>query len=274
MTRTDKFTVVHLSDVHATIGELLYGQVDGVARLEQVGEYVVAAGVTPEAVIVTGDLAQRGHSAAYPAIDRSLTALGERVGAPVFTVLGNHDVRADARVLDGHRDGHYRVVTVGDVRIVLLDSSTGELDAEQLDWLAATLARPHGTGTIVALHHAPVPSPLPALSKIGLREPALFAAAIAGSDVRLILAGHYHHPMTALFHGVPVAVGPSLAYHQIMNAGPSAVSGHDLAMFSLVQLTAAQVSTAPVSLQSPSPLFSIPAIHSAPTTAPQPRRTP
>jgi Icc protein len=59
MTRTDRFSVVHLSDVHATVGELLYGQVDGGARIEQVGEYVVAAGITPEAVIVTGDLAQR-----------------------------------------------------------------------------------------------------------------------------------------------------------------------------------------------------------------------
>ena len=272
MTRTDKFSIVHLSDVHATIGELLYGQVDGVARIEQVGDYVVAAGVTPEAVIVTGDLAQRGHSAAYPALDRALRALGERVGAPVFTVLGNHDVRADARVLDGHADGHYRVATVGDMRIVLLDSSTGELDDEQLDWLAATVAEPFGCGTIVAVHHAPVPSPLPALSKIGLRDPERFAAAVTGSDVRVILAGHYHHPMTAFFNGLPVAVGPSLAYHQIMNAGPAAVSGHDLAMFSLVQITADQVSSAPVSLQSPSPLFSTPV--SPTTTAPQLRRTP
>jgi Icc protein len=263
MTRTDRFSVVHLSDVHATVGELLYGQVDGVARIEQVGEYVVAAGITPEAVIVTGDLAQRGHAVAYPAIDRALRALGERVGAPVFTVLGNHDVRADAWVLDGHRNGHYRVATVGDTRIVLLDSSTGEIDREQLDWLTSAVAEPFGTGTIVAVHHAPVPSPLPALSKIGLRRPDAFADAIAGSDVRVILAGHYHHPMTAMFRGFPVFVGPSLAYHQIMNAGPAAVSGHDLAMFSLVQLTRDQVSSAPVSLQSPSPLFSIPASTSA-----------
>lgn len=272
MTDRGRFTIVHLSDVHATIGELLYGQVDGVARLEQVGDYVVRAGVTPEAVIVTGDLAQRGHAAAYPAVNEALRALGEKVGAPVFTTLGNHDSADDARLLDGHGDGHYRVVTVGDMRIVLLDTSTGGIDDEQLEWLRATIAVPFGAGTVVALHHAPVPSPLPTLSKIGLRDPERFAAALAGSDVRLILAGHYHHPMTALFHGLPVAVGPSLAYHQIMNAGPETVSGHDLAMFSLVQITADQVSTAPVSLQSPSPLFSTPVSPIAP--APQRIRTP
>jgi Icc protein len=271
MTGPEKFTVVHLSDVHATIGGLLYGRVDGVARLEQVGDYVAAAGVTPEAVIVTGDLAQRGHAAAYPAIGAALSALGEKVGAPVLTTLGNHDSGDEARVLDGHSDGHYRVVTVGDMRIVLLDSSTGSLDDAQLDWLSATVAEPFRAGTIVALHHAPVPSPLPTLSKIGLRQPERLAAALDGSDTRLILAGHYHHPMSALFHGMPVAVGPSLAYHQVMNAGPETVSGHDHAMFSLVQITADQVSTAPVSLTTANPLFSISASHSAPL---QQQRTP
>jgi 3',5'-cyclic AMP phosphodiesterase CpdA len=149
------------------------------------------------------------------------------------------------------------------MRIVLLDTSTGAIDDEQLEWLRSTVAEPFGTGTVVALHHAPVPSPLPTLSKIGLRDPERFAAAIAGSDTRVILAGHYHHPMNALFHGLPVAVGPSLAYHQIMNAGPATVSGQDLAMFSLVQITADQVSTAPVSLQPASPLFSTPVLPTA-----------
>ncbi|MBX0299863.1 metallophosphoesterase [Cryobacterium sp. 1639] len=251
-----KFSILHLSDVHATAGELLYGQVDGLARLRQVGDYVVDAGVTPEAVVVTGDLVQRGHWAAYDRVDEALRELGERVNAPVFTVLGNHDSPAQARRLSGHTDGHYRVVTVGALRLVLLDSSSGILDAAQRAWLSETLAEPFGMGTVVALHHAPVPSPLPTLSKIGLRDPQLFADALATSDTRLILAGHYHHPMNALFAGIPVAVGPSLAYHQVMNAGPSTVSGHDLAMFSLVQVTADQVSCAPISLQAAHPLFS------------------
>ena len=256
MRERSKFTILHLSDVHATTGELLYGQVDGLDRLRQVGDYVVAAGVTPEAVVVTGDLVQRGHSAAYASVDRALRELGERVGAPVLTVLGNHDSPEHARRLTGHGHAHYRVVTVGELRLVLLDSSTGALDPDQLTWLAGELTEPFGMGTVVALHHAPIPSPLPTLSKIGLRDPRLLADALHGSDTRLILAGHYHHPMNGLFHGLPVAVGPSLAYHQIMNAGPATVSGHDFAMFSLVQITADQISTAPVSLQAAHPLFS------------------
>jgi Icc protein len=259
MTDNPRFTIVHLSDVHATVGELLYGRVDGIARLEQVGEYVVAAGVTPEAVVITGDLVQRGHAAAYPALADALLALEDRVGAPVLTTLGNHDVAEEARALRGHEAGHHRSVTVGGMRIVLLDTSTGAIDDAQLDWLDGELSTPHGEGTVIAMHHPPVPSPLPTLSRIGLRDPERFARVVAGSDARVILAGHYHHPMTALFHGLPVAVGPSLAYHQVMNAGPRTVSGHDLAMFSLVQITADQVGTAPVSLQATNPLFSLPA---------------
>lgn len=261
------FTVLHLSDIHATQGDLLYGQIDGLARLQQVGDYVASAGMTPEVVLVTGDLAQRGHSDIYPEVKDALCDLGERVNAPVLTVLGNHDVPADARALTGHEAGHYRSVTIGSLRFLLLDSSSGSLGHEQLGWLRAELASPWGMGTVIALHHSPVPSPLPTLSRTGLRDAAAFARAIAGSDVRIILAGHYHHPMSATFAGIPVSVGPSLAYHQIMNAGPDTVSGHDLAMFSLVQLADGQVSTAPVSLHSDSPLFTLP-LRSTPAPRP------
>jgi 3',5'-cyclic AMP phosphodiesterase CpdA len=210
-------------------------------------------------VLVTGDLAQRGHSAVYPDVNTALRNLGERVDAPVLTVLGNHDVPADAYILAGHESGHYRTVTIGSLRFVLLDSSSGSLGDEQLAWLRSELATPWGRGTVIALHHSPVPSPLPTLSRTGLRDAPAFAQAIADSDVRIILAGHYHHPMSATFAGVPVSVGPSLAYHQIMDAGPDTVSGHDLAMFSIAQLADGQVSTAPVSLHADSPLFTSPA---------------
>ena len=258
-TATGRYTILHLSDVHATTGALLYGRVDGLARLEQVADYARAAGITPEAVVVTGDLIQRGNAAAYPAVNDALSRLADAVGAPVLTVLGNHDDRDGARILTGHAECHYRVEHIGAHRFVLLDSSSGTLDAAQLRWLASITRFPYGLGTIVALHHAPVPSPLPTLSKTGLRNPAEFAAAIAGSDVRMVLAGHYHHPMSASFGGIPVSVGPSLAYHQVMNAGPDTVSGHDLAMFSLVHATASSVITAPVSLLAGLPLFSSPA---------------
>ncbi|SMH48643.1 3',5'-cyclic AMP phosphodiesterase CpdA [Rathayibacter oskolensis] len=252
---TGHLTLLHLSDVHATDGELLYGAVDGLERLERVGAYVVDAGITPEAIVITGDLIQRGHSSAYPALGRALDRLQERVGAPVLTALGNHDDQEAARLLPGHADGHDRVVEIGGLGIVLLDSHDGALGSERLAWLAEQLAAPRPLGTVVALHHPPLASPLPTLARQGLRDAEALLDTLAGTDVRVLLAGHFHHPLAAVVRSIPVSVGPSLAYHQVMNAGPDRVSGHDSAMFSLLQLGADSVTGSTVSLRTPEPLF-------------------
>ncbi|MEH3090230.1 MAG: metallophosphoesterase [Microbacterium arborescens] len=253
---TGRLTILHLSDVHVTTGGLLYDAVDGIARLDAVGGYLREAGITPEAVVVTGDLAQRGHGAAYPRLREAFDRLSEVAGAPVLTALGNHDDADAARVLRGHEDGHHRVVVVDDIRFVLLDSSRGELGEAQLSWLARVVAEPHGAGTIVGVHHAPLGSPLPTLAKAGLRDADAFLDVVAGTDVRAVLAGHFHHPLSASLRGIPISVGPSLAYHQVMDAGPDRVSGHDLAMFSLVHLLPAGVTVTNVGLDSPAPIFS------------------
>lgn len=256
-------TILHVSDVHATSGELLYGAIDGVERLELVGTYAVEAGITPQAVVITGDLIQRGHASAYPELARAVERLADRVGAPVLTALGNHDDAVAARVLPGHALGHTRAVDLGPIRVVLLDSHDGSVGTEQLRRLRRRLGVPHPGGTVVALHHAPLGSPLPALAKQGLQDGEALLDALEGTDVRLVLAGHFHHPMTATVRGVFVSVAPSLAYHQVMNAGPDLVSGHDSAMFSLVHLTADAVSVTSVSMRTPEPLFTSPA---APST--------
>lgn len=268
-----RLTVLHLSDVHATDGELLYGAVDGLERLDRVGVYARAAGITPELVVVTGDLVQRGHPGAYAGLDAALARLEDALDAPVLTVLGNHDDPDAARALRGHEGGHHRIRHVDGLRVALLDSSAGELGPEQLAWLAAELDRPAPHGTIVALHHAPLGSPLPTLAKQGLRDAEALLDVLEGSDARLVLAGHFHHQLSAVVRGVPVAVAPALAYHQVMNAGPLAVSGHDEASFSLVHLTASGVSAASVSLREAEPIFTIPhdPIRSIPTPTRNPR---
>lgn len=255
---TGRLTVLHLSDLHVTGDGLLYDAVDGVERIRTVGAYVRQAGITPEAIVVTGDLVQRGHANAYQRVDDALGELAEATGVPVLTVIGNHDDPDQARVLRGHEHGHYRVMLVDDLRFILLDSSTGRLGPAQITWLREALRCPHGAGTVIALHHPPLGSPLPSLAQAGLQDADAFLAALRDTDVRAVLAGHFHHPLFATLDDVPVSVGPSLAYHQVMDAGPDRVSGHDSAMFSLMHLTREGVTTTSVSLDSPSPLFTSP----------------
>ncbi|WP_125098996.1 metallophosphoesterase family protein [Leucobacter chromiireducens] len=255
---TGRFTVLHLSDVHATESGLLYGAVDGAGRIERVGDYALAAGITPEVVLITGDLIERGNPGAYPAVAAACRRLEERLGAPVLTVLGNHDDPIAARTLPHHTAGHVAAHTIDGVRVIRLDSHRGELDPAQLEWLAAELARPAERGTVIALHHAPLASPLPTLRRQGLANADALLAVLRGSDVLAILAGHYHHSLAASVQGIPVFVGPSLAYHQVMDAGPDAVAGHDAPMFSLVQITGDGVSASAIALHSPDPLFTQP----------------
>ncbi len=281
-------TVLHLSDVHATVGAPLYGAVDGIRRMHAASDYARAAGVTPEAIVISGDLIERRNEGAYPALREALLELEAAWGVPVLTVLGNHDDRDAARILPGHAvpvgpvphaavpdealtdtvapeaavpqavpQAVPRSVHVGEWRFVLLDSSPGRLGAEQLAWLDEELAQPFGSGSIVVMHHPPLGSPLPMLARAGLGDAADFLDIVEGTDVRMILSGHFHHPLAATMRGVHVSVGPALAYHQVMDAEPGTVSGFDRSMFSLVHLTPGDVSASSVAVEHPSPLFTL-----------------
>ncbi|MBF4457782.1 metallophosphoesterase family protein [Pseudoclavibacter sp. VKM Ac-2867] len=295
----NRTTVLHLSDVHATVGAPLYGAVDGIRRMHAASDYARAAGITPEVIVISGDLIERRNEGAYPALREALLELEAAWGVPVLTVLGNHDDRDAARILPGHAmpdgavtdgavtHGHLpggavpdaatpetavpqavpqiavpqtavpRAVRVGEWRFVLLDSSPGHLGAEQLAWLDAELAQPFGSGSIVVMHHPPLGSPLPMLARAGLGDAADFLDIVEGTDVRMILSGHFHHPLAATMRGVHVSVGPALAYHQVMDAEPGTVSGFDRSMFSLVHLTPDGVSASSVAVEHPSPLFTL-----------------
>lgn len=272
-----RLTVLHLSDVHATGDGLLYGAVDGAGRLRAVAEHVRTAGITPEAVVITGDLAQRGHPAAYAALRDELAALEAAVGAPVLTVIGNHDDPDAARLLPGHAHGHHRSVIVAGLRFILLDSAAGELGRSQLDWLASELEAPHDGDTIIALHHPPLGSPLPTLAKAGLQDADALLDVLAPAGVRIVLSGHFHHALAAEVRGVTISVGPALAYHQVMDGDRERVRGHDRGMFSVVHLRPDVVTTTSVSLEKPAPLFSsaVPrfAQTAPPRTPPAPSRT-
>jgi 3',5'-cyclic AMP phosphodiesterase CpdA len=91
--------------------------------------------------------------------------------------------------------------------------------------LAEVLSTPAPRGTVVALHHAPVPPPSPLLGYFALTRSsrAALGEVIADTDVRLVLAGHHHLAQSATLAGVPVAVGGSTA----IRTDPLAPTGHE-----------------------------------------------
>jgi Icc protein len=160
--------------------------------------------------------------------------------------MGNHDNRASFRAgLLGQLPSMKPIDRVHDVnglRIIALDSSVpgshhGEIAPEQLDWLAEELSSPAPHGTILALHHPPVPSVLDLAVLVELRDQSSLAEVLEGTDVRSILAGHLHYSSTATFAGIPVSVASATCYTQDLNVPVGGTRARDGAQgFNLVHV--------------------------------------
>jgi 3',5'-cyclic AMP phosphodiesterase CpdA len=255
-TATPALTVLHLSDLHARSDGPLYGVIDAPARVRRVAAVAEGAQIAPDAIVVTGDLVDHADRAAYPSVAEALGELSAALDAPVLAVPGNHDAPGFETELCAHPALHRRRLDVGPWRLLGLDTGSGDLAAAELDALRRALSEPHRTGTILVMHHSPVASPLPSLRGIGLHRPEALGELIAGSDVRAVLCGHYHHALSAQFAGTPVWVGPALSYAQIMDAG-ARVQGQDVAGFSVVRIDAAGTTATPYPLASRPPLFTV-----------------
>lgn len=229
--------LLHLSDPHLMGGpQPLYGAIDSESRLAQLFQEVQASGVRPEAVIFTGDLADKGEPEAYAKLRAIVDPACEAMGARVIWAMGNHDNRAHFRtgLLDQPADDSPidRSYYVNGLRVITLDTSVpgfhhGELSPAQLEWLADQLETPAPDGTILALHHPPVPSVLDLAVLVELRNQASLAAVLRGSDVRTILAGHLHYSTTASFAGIPVSVASATCYTQDLNVPVGGSRGRD-----------------------------------------------
>ncbi|MFZ2965117.1 MAG: phosphodiesterase [Rhodoglobus sp.] len=244
--RPDHF-LLHLSDTHL-LGRhrRLYDTVDAAEHLQQLLEELEASEGRPEAIVITGDLADRGEPEAYEQLRAMVEPLAARLGAKIIWVMGNHDNRAAFRsaLLSEFPSMKPidRVHELGGLRVITLDSTVpghhhGEISGAQLDWLAEELSTPAPHGTILAMHHPPLPSVLDLAVSVELRDQSGLAEVLFGSDVRSIIAGHLHYSSTGTFAGIPVSVASATCYTQDLNAPVGGTRGRDGARaFNLVHV--------------------------------------
>ncbi|QPZ38520.1 phosphodiesterase [Paramicrobacterium chengjingii] len=244
--RPDHF-LLHISDTHLLGGgRRLYDVVDPAAQLRELFDEVEASEGRPEAIIFTGDLADKGEPEAYDLLRNIVEPAAERLGARVIWAMGNHDNRAALRVeLLGEPPSMRpvnRVYDLNGLRVITIDTSVpgehyGDLTAEQLVWLREQLAVPAPHGTILAMHHPPIPSVLDLAVSVELRDQHELAEVLRGSDVRSIIAGHLHYSSMATFEGIPVSVASASCYTQDLNVPVGGTRGHDGARaFNLVHV--------------------------------------
>lgn len=208
------FTVAQLTDPH--IGAP-WSEGAASALASAVAAVGRVLGGAPDAVVVSGDVAHTPAEEEY----QEARALLNRLGAPVYVVPGNHDDR------DGLRR-HFDVpntpgprlnyaVDLGRVRLIALDtkrsgSDGGELDAPQLNWLDVVLGEDEATPTLLAMHHPPLITGMPAMDSIGLPADQIRALAEIISrhrQVHVVAGGHVHRAIVSALGGASVLAIPS-----------------------------------------------------------------
>ena len=211
----------HISDSHFTASGLMHDTVRTGETFAAALAALEASGVPVDGLVHTGDIADAGEPEAYRAVRAAVEPVVARTGWTVGWAAGNHDLRgAMARHLLGRADADDpldQVIDIRGLRLILLDTSIpgrveGAVDPDRLDWLRSVLAEPAEHGTVVALHHPPVPVEVTGLQRLHLTGQDALAAALQGTDVRAILGGHLHYATTSVFAGIPVFVVPATAY--------------------------------------------------------------
>jgi Icc protein len=209
------FVLVQLSDPH--IGAAWDGGGDPAASLAATVEAVRRLPDRPDAVLVSGDLAENAAAAEYELV-RDLVA---RLDAPIHALPGNKDDRDALRrcfELPGATGTPIQYAAeLGPLRLVVVDSTRpgearGELDRERLAWLDAELTAAPDRPTIVAMHHPPLLTGSGAWDELGL--PTADRAALTEivgrhPQVQRIVAGHVHRTIVAGLGGCGVLAIPS-----------------------------------------------------------------
>ncbi|HWH27090.1 MAG TPA: phosphodiesterase [Pseudolysinimonas sp.] len=234
--RPDHF-LVHISDTHLLGGgRMLYNRIDSERHLRELFAELESSNGRPEAIIFTGDLADKGEPDAYERIRSIVEPVAARLGTQVIWAMGNHDDRSNFRsVLLGEQPSARpvdRVYDVNGLRVITLDTSVpgfhhGEISSAQLDWLAEELSIPAPHGTILAMHHPPIPSVLDLAASVELRNQQELAEVLENTDVRSIIAGHLHYSSMAMFAGIPVSVASATCYTQDLNVPVGGTRGRD-----------------------------------------------
>jgi 3',5'-cyclic AMP phosphodiesterase CpdA len=186
-------------------------------RVARVMAYLAALPHRPDAILVTGDIADTGAIAEY---EQARAALLSDV--PVLLLPGNHDDRANLRQVLLHEPASTaplnQALLLPGVTVALLDSSVpgrpdGELAEETYTWLLDLLLdTPADTMVLIALHHPPVPMYSTVVDPIRLVNPGRLEQIVAADDrVAGVLTGHMHAMGITLFGGRPLLVAPSVA---------------------------------------------------------------
>ncbi len=153
-------------------------------------------GVSPDVILVTGDLTENGLIAEFQTAAAQLKKLR---ADKIIYVSGNHDYRSTGYLLFRRFFPFSQITEVGNNVIVVMSSARpdrddGEVGHRQNLWLENTLAKHQDKLKIVAIHHHVIPVPDTGADQITVIDAGDVLRSLTKSKVNLVLCGHRHRP--------------------------------------------------------------------------------
>lgn len=224
--------IAQLSDPHVTLPGASPGAgVDSAANLARAVARLNAMHPRPDAVVLSGDLVDRGERAEY----ERLAGLLAPLSMPCWLMVGNHDDRGELRRvftdlpwLAGDEGFLQYAVDTPELRLLMLDSlspgsAAGELCPQRLAWLEARLDAAPERPTLVFVHHPPFATGSPLLDEFRLANGDALGAIVARHGRVLVVAsGHVHRVAQCRWHGTVALTAPSTAHQFVLELAPDA----------------------------------------------------
>ena len=208
--------LAHISDLH------LNGTPRAAERVERAMDHLRALPTPPDALLVTGDIADHGAAAEYREAARLL-----RAPFPVLACPGNHDSRSALRTeLLAEPAGEQPVNhahRIGDLMVLMCDSTIpgsddGELDEATLAWIdQAARDLDRDSPAVLVFHHPPIRMHHPMPDSAPLHNPDALAELLARNpSIIAVMGGHAHTAAASAFAGRPCLIAPAITWTLVM----------------------------------------------------------
>ena len=220
------FKLAQLSDTHVVRKNSVLGNGIDSNQALRAAVYQLIKADDIDAVLLSGDLVERGEIYEYFELRNILDPL---MGLkPVYLMLGNHDTRdnflglfRDYPFINQANNSwgvQYSVSLTDTYALIVLDTlkegrHAGYLSADKLIWLERTLERHRDKNVLLAMHHPMIDVGNPMMNQMNLvNQSDLSAVLQKHKNITRILCGHIHRDLVGTFGTIPVQVCPSTAF--------------------------------------------------------------
>ena len=191
-----RINIIQITDTHILDdGAPSFNNYDTSASLMRVINKIIESESDADLILLTGDLVHEPTKTSYQKLADHLSVLT----TPILSLPGNHDAPELMRYVmgaNGHDTGN--LIKIDNWLIILLNSAvegqqSGELSANELEFLRINLEENPESHCLIALHHHPVPINSKWMDAMSLQNTNNFFDVIDDFEqVRFIIWGHIH----------------------------------------------------------------------------------